>query len=603
MSGTLLLFLYVVFLWAPVYCLELENILELEDEWIEKPEKEDTSGTFTGVTHRRKEGRMKKKRQHSHQRRRVKVLKAIERDKEFLNAKMPLKQSEPPVMFWRPQKVGSSTILGILYSYGFRYNAFPRRRATKVKNDVCRQISICALEKLMKEDGALLGKRKTSSRSYRNALISYTMDGGLNSAKMSESKQRALMDKVPPQNRIALFKKESGIVERVHFKMSTQHQCCNISRAFVRDGLMCALNPGSGDSPSRVKELFLVREPINRALSIYYFWGYLLNRQILSARADMQRATNIPSSLRLDPGKINDLAIRGDFLSASVPEKIVAKRRDVFSRKMYDYHGNGTTVPPLDIALSYARKYPLREGFPGPSLMWSVIADGIQSAVDTIESDDLMTLVVEKLDESLIVASTFLGWSLADVVYVKTRKSISMHPKQNKWPSKSIGILQQSTKTLGESAVYEASVKKLDERIRKLKSSGIDVKEKVALYRRIKRRVSGYCLTESVLKTYSGFMSSRGYKVQDMVANKLMDVEQKYLINGNVFRINGELIYAFDVCGPCEAHAILHFIENQKPTDIDKAPFIAEMDQSDLANNVNFKNCPTTEFVKNSTYI
>ena len=40
----------------------------------------------------------------------------------------------PGIMFWRPQKVGSSTILSILVSYGFRYNAIPRRKGRITQN-------------------------------------------------------------------------------------------------------------------------------------------------------------------------------------------------------------------------------------------------------------------------------------------------------------------------------------------------------------------------------------------------------------------------------------------------------------------------------------
>lgn len=41
-------------------------------------------------------------------------------EKRLLNSLTPLK-NEANIMFWRPQKVGSSTMLSLLISYGFRY--------------------------------------------------------------------------------------------------------------------------------------------------------------------------------------------------------------------------------------------------------------------------------------------------------------------------------------------------------------------------------------------------------------------------------------------------------------------------------------------------
>jgi hypothetical protein len=50
------------------------------------------------------------------------------------------------IMFWRPQKVGSSTILSILISFGFRYNVLPRPKM--FKNSFCVKIAKCASEDL-----------------------------------------------------------------------------------------------------------------------------------------------------------------------------------------------------------------------------------------------------------------------------------------------------------------------------------------------------------------------------------------------------------------------------------------------------------------------
>ncbi len=46
---------------------------------------------------------------------------------------------------------------------------------------------------------------------------------------------------------------------------------------------------------------------------------------------------------------------------------------------------------------------------PGPSFSWSAFANSRQSALDVIASDRMVTVVVERLDESLVVAAHFLG--------------------------------------------------------------------------------------------------------------------------------------------------------------------------------------------------
>ncbi len=40
-------------------------------------------------------------------------------------------------------------------------------------------------------------------------------------------------------------------------------------------------------------------------------------------------------------------------------------------------------------------------------------------------------------------------------------------------------------------------------------------------------------------------------------SDKLRDVDEKYSENGHVFLFNQELLCSFDICGGCEAHAML----------------------------------------------
>jgi len=77
-------------------------------------------------------------------------------------AKQPLRNNQSLIMFWRPQKVGSSTILSILMSFGYRYNLMPRRK--DAANSFCSKIAQCALG-LLKQSS-----NNSSSTSSSNQL-------------------------------------------------------------------------------------------------------------------------------------------------------------------------------------------------------------------------------------------------------------------------------------------------------------------------------------------------------------------------------------------------------------------------------------------------
>ena len=65
---------------------------------------------------------------------------AIHAEIETINQLQPL-ISTGRVFFWRPQKVGSSTILSILLSYSYRYNIISRRKGGS--NAFCLKIASC----------------------------------------------------------------------------------------------------------------------------------------------------------------------------------------------------------------------------------------------------------------------------------------------------------------------------------------------------------------------------------------------------------------------------------------------------------------------------
>ena len=61
-------------------------------------------------------------------------------ESDILKGLKPLKD-EPNIMFWRPQKVGSSTVITILLSYAYRYNVLHKRKG--FSNSLCVKVINC----------------------------------------------------------------------------------------------------------------------------------------------------------------------------------------------------------------------------------------------------------------------------------------------------------------------------------------------------------------------------------------------------------------------------------------------------------------------------
>jgi hypothetical protein len=175
--------------------------------------------------------------------------------------------------------------------------------------------------------------------------------------------------------------------------MSTSHEMCFLPNGIIRQGLPCVWN--NQDSNSTIKELFQVREPVSRALSVYYFWGELF--KLKSGIKSSQIVANNNNTLRLGNTNTKAVAIKRTFL----------------------YHGDETTAPPESTAIQYAKDLPYQKGMPGPTKLWSAFASSLESALTIIRSGTVFTIVTERMDESLIAMRYFLGWSLADVVVTK----------------------------------------------------------------------------------------------------------------------------------------------------------------------------------------
>lgn len=101
-----------------------------------------------------------------------------------------------------------------------------------------------------------------------------------------------------------------------------------------------------------------------------------------------------------------------------------------------------------------------------------------------------MTIVTERLDESLLVASHYLGWSIADVVVTAPRKALSTHPKHTEWPAKAVLTMKRKLSEQNEYEVYDAANLKLNSRIKDLKFQGVNFTEELRTLNVLKERVT-----------------------------------------------------------------------------------------------------------------
>ena len=395
----------------------------------------------------------------------------VEKELLKMSNMVPIKPHNHMVMFWRPQKVGSSTILSFLTSFAYRYNLIPRRRTAP--NSLCIKIANCAL----KSSSIAL---TPESRNFLSRYVRREASGTGGKGK-SGRPGSALQEKR---------------AESQSYTMSTTHQLCNIRADIVLDMLPCAFTTSKIQARSEdIREIFVVREPTSRSISAYYFWGELFKmrraRRIANRSGRGKHDTETDQRPRLGEETFSD----GHIYSS-----------------MFTYHGNETTAPPVSIAMMYAQKLPYVAGMPGPSFTWSAFADSLDDALQIIGTDRMVTIVTERLDESLVAASHFLGWSLADMVVTVHRKALSKHPKAKDWPASAVDSLMSKLEQTGEYKVYEAAKRKLDERLSALSLGGVDVAAEVSLLRSLRRRVTK--VLEDVLAavcSFSSFFCSYGY--------------------------------------------------------------------------------------------
>lgn len=472
------------------------------------------------------------------------------------------------LMFWRPQKVGSSTILSILTSYGYRFNMLARRKGTM--NSLCKKIAQCIIDTYDSATPSFVYRTlydnfQVTSNMY-NLLQSYVA-GRAEGAGPVKGKAKAL----------------DTVSEQLPYYMSVQHNLCNLNSRIVQEELLCAFNHKKRMTNEinsiEMKQIFVLRNPLDRMISIYYFWGELFKLAALR----FERKTSMINT------------------NTNERHRLGSHRSGPVDGNLFSYHGNESTVPPIEFAIPFSQRLPLNKGMPGPSLTWSGFSNNLKDAIRILESNYMMTIVSERLDESLVVASNFLGWSLADVVVTIYRKALSKHPKAHEWPQRAIEQINKKLEECGEKEIYEVANRRLDERIAELKANGVNIDKEIQILKDLRRRTSEICHTELYLSVYKKKLEDEGYH-EHFSDNRLRDAEDLYSDNGHAFSFNRDILYSFDVCGNCESHAFLLALNLGLATSVNDAPGLRTLDPKYTTNNVNFLKCPTKDMFQQNDY-
>jgi hypothetical protein len=366
---------------------------------------------------------------------------------------------EAPIMYWRPQKVGTSTIFSLLLSYSFRYNQLLRRKGPR--NSFCKRIIQCGDHYLTRHGQQTASSNTTSSEKAKSPSLRSN-----NGAEWySEVIEKKLTHYRKPFT--VREKNQETLSEQNWFTIVGTHNLCNMPAKYVSAGLRCAFqnnltfvnNKPFGDvvplrqttlidkvsklvvqreahhSPSYsqrqkaeadnmasianayfssspfliqllevppVREIFSVRDPVSRMISCYYFWGELMKMKMTGGssigstsnrvKTVGRNATSAGQSwgaklAKLLSGNNGSNQDKTRKLSSEEGLDMVSEPADE-SRRRLVYHGDETTVPPLKIAMEFAKRLPIAPGMlSGPGSTWSLFSDAVGESVEILGTD------------------------------------------------------------------------------------------------------------------------------------------------------------------------------------------------------------------------
>ena len=86
-------------------------------------------------------------------------------------------------------------------------------------------------------------------------------------------------------------------------------------------------------------------------------------------------------------------------------------------------------------------------------------------------------------------------------------------------------------------------------------------------------------------------LADEGYQ-KHQSNNKLRDAADKYVDEGHCFSFNSDILFSYDICGPCEAHGILLSMRSDKGYTVDDAPLLKYLPPSLTADHDDLARCP-----------
>ena len=162
-----------------------------------------------------------------------------------------LKNESNYLMFWRLQKVGSSTISSILLSYAYRYNLIPKNQLSNPINNICARLVTCLHNstnysqnsKIQKSNEYIISTKPTYVATFKHEICNLPVHLVFASLPCVFTEDFDYMNDKRRQKYVSQFYHK-------YWRQNTH-----------------------SPSWSNIKEIFIVRNPLCRIVSIYYWYG------------------------------------------------------------------------------------------------------------------------------------------------------------------------------------------------------------------------------------------------------------------------------------------------------------------------------------------